>query len=313
MGTKYSTILVGGVVQTYNDGPPADDGSQVEANRVKYVTVTGDLTAPLHSAIISMDGKLASFVDEGPTTKATAYTTVLADHNTVIECSGTFTLDLLAPSGNAGYKVIAKNAGSGVITVEVDGGGNVDGAASLTLVAGEAREFRVNDAETAYYSTTGNVASGPSGDGTFVDASDGGPYVSSAGIIITNTHTVSTWESVGPTGSGANNIWTALDSLPSDIDWIEARAKANVTVVTGTIAGVKLFARQTGSSATGDDTEILDAEGGSPNSGVQGAKGNNTFKVAVDSSIRFDAQWQETGTTPITAVTLLLTGYGYNR
>lgn len=30
------------------------------------------------------------------------------------------------------------------------------------------------------------------------------------------TVTIATWESVGPTGSGADNIWTALDALPAD-------------------------------------------------------------------------------------------------
>lgn len=160
MGTKYSTILVGGVVQTYNDAPPADDGSQTEANRVKFVTVTGDLTAPLHSAITNMDGKIAAHVDEGPTAKSSAYTTIAADHNSVIECTGTFPLSLLNPSGNTGYHVTIKNAGSGTITVDVDGGANVDGAASVSLGAGLARKFYVNAAGTAYYSVSGSLSSG---------------------------------------------------------------------------------------------------------------------------------------------------------
>ena len=155
MGTKYATILVGGVVQTYNDDPPSDDGSQTEANRVKYSTVTTDLTAPLHSACIRMDGKLVDHVNEGPTAKAGNFTTTTAEHNQVIECTGTITIDLLNPTGNAGYQTTVKNAGSGTITLEVDGGANIDGAASTTLLAGESRKCYVNSGGTAYYSTMG--------------------------------------------------------------------------------------------------------------------------------------------------------------
>ena len=174
MGTKYSTILVGGVVQTYNDNNPADDGSQTEANRVKYVTITDDLSAPLHSAITRLDGKLVDHVDEGPTAKSGAYTTIAADHNSVIECSGTFTVSLLNPTGNVGYQVTVKNASTGTITVDVDGGANVDGAASIALAGSQARKFYVNSGATAYYSTAGRPALGTAGqilgsDGTDVE------------------------------------------------------------------------------------------------------------------------------------------------
>ena len=155
MGTKYATILNGGVVSTYNDNPPSDDGSQTEANRVKFATITSDLTAPLHSAITSMDGKIVAHVTEGPDAKSTTYTTVAGDHNKTLECTGTFTLSLLNPSTNAGYQTRVKNAGSGTITVDVDGGANVDGVSSITLGAGTSRKFHVNNAGNAYYSTGG--------------------------------------------------------------------------------------------------------------------------------------------------------------
>lgn len=153
MGSKYSTILVGGVVQTYGDGSPSDDGAQTEANRVRYATVTSDLTAPLHSAITRMDGLLTTFVNEGPTPKAGNFPTTTADHNTVIECTGSITISLLNPTGNVGYKVAVKNAGVGTVTVDVDGGADVDGAASQSLIAGQSITYRVNAAGTAYFST----------------------------------------------------------------------------------------------------------------------------------------------------------------
>lgn len=151
MGTKYSTILVGGDVATYNDGPPSDDGAQTNANLIKYATVTSDLTTPLHSAITRMDGKLLNLVDEGPVSVVSDYTTVVSDYAKTLECTGTITVTLMAPAGNAGHKVGVKNAGAGTITVNAVGGANVDGAASQSLLAGYYGLFRVNAGATAYY------------------------------------------------------------------------------------------------------------------------------------------------------------------
>lgn len=151
MGLKYDSILSGGSVATYNDNPPADDGSKTVANLVKFVTITSDLTAPLHSAITTMDGLLVDLVDEGPLAKSTTYTTIDSDYAKTIECTSTFTLSLLDPSGNAGYKATVKNAGTGDITVDVDGGANINGGSSILVRAGESAICRVNAAGTAYY------------------------------------------------------------------------------------------------------------------------------------------------------------------
>ena len=152
MGTKYSSILTGGVVATYNDDPPSDDGSQIEANRVKYSTVTGDLTAPLHSAHQNADGNLIAHFDEGPLTKSANYTTGASDYNTVIECTGSPDITLLAPAtAGKGYRVTVKNAGSGTVEVDISGGGNIDGNSCYKLGPEQSGTFFVNDAETGYY------------------------------------------------------------------------------------------------------------------------------------------------------------------
>ena len=156
MGTKYQTILVGGVVPDYDETNIPDDGSEVELNRVKFSSVYSDLTAPLQTAIVNMDTKLVDHVDEGPTPKSGNYTTTTGDHNSVIECTGSPTITLLAPSGNAGYQLTIKNAGSGTVTVDVSGGANIDGGASITVPASQANKVYVNNAGTAYYSVTGN-------------------------------------------------------------------------------------------------------------------------------------------------------------
>lgn len=168
MGQKYATILVGGDVPNYADGSIPDDGSQVEANRVKYATITTDLSNPLHVGIQNMDAKLVAHVNEGPDTENGTVTLTAADHNKVLECTGSFTLSLLNPTGNAGFQCTVKNAGSGTVTVNVDGGANIDGGSSISLLAGEAAKVYVNNAGTAYYSVTGNKAGNEFPSGTIM-------------------------------------------------------------------------------------------------------------------------------------------------
>ena len=155
MGTRYATILVGGDVPDYGDNSPADDGSQTEANRVKYTTIQTDMGNPLDAGLKAMDAKLLTQTNEGPDIESGTVTLTTADHNTVQECSGTFILTLPNPSGNAGFQTTIKNNGIGVITVDVDGGANIDGALSITIPPNQAHKVYVNNAESAYYSVTG--------------------------------------------------------------------------------------------------------------------------------------------------------------
>lgn len=150
MGTKYSTILSGGSVPNYADNSPADDGSETAANRVKFATIKSDLTAPLHSGITNLDAKLLEQFDEGPVEISSNYTTTVSDYAKFLECDGTFTLSLLAVAGQGGYKVRAKNVGTGTVTVNVDGAGTIDGDSSIELAIGDVYQFRVNYGATEY-------------------------------------------------------------------------------------------------------------------------------------------------------------------
>lgn len=151
MGTRYVTILSGGDVPNYNDNPPPDDNSQTEANRVKYSTVTSDLTDPLHSGQQVNDDQLVKHFDEGPAVKTGNYTTDVDDYNTVLECTGSFTTTLFTPAtAGKSYRVTVKNIGTGVVTVE-SASGNIDGKSCFKLGQNQAATFFVNDAENGYY------------------------------------------------------------------------------------------------------------------------------------------------------------------
>lgn len=113
--------------------------------------------------------------------------------------------------------------------------------------------------------------------------------------FVTNV-TEGTFESVGPTGSSATNIWTAMDSMPSD-------AKiAILQVITSVdpdgadrVATFATYARQTGSSnGTGNSTSVqhnyVVADDFTAGSAVLGTM----IFVPLDSSRRFDITWGAT-------------------
>jgi len=167
MGEKYTTQATSG----YNSSPPSDDGSETEANKVKYSTIKTKLADPEKTRSDNMDTAILALLDEGPDTKSTTYTTVATDHNKVIESSGTFTLSLLdAATAGAGYRVTVKNNGAGVVTVDTDTvADEIDGEVSFTLAAKEAVTCIVNNGADGYYresiseASTKTVAKGGTG------------------------------------------------------------------------------------------------------------------------------------------------------
>lgn len=72
-------------------------------------------------------------------TRTTLYTTTTADRNKIINCtSGTFTVTLLAVAlAGRGFAQVIRNAGTGLITVDPNGGELIDGAATITLNTGD--------------------------------------------------------------------------------------------------------------------------------------------------------------------------------
>ena len=143
MGTKWSSTSISG----YNASPPSDDGAQTEANKVKYSTITTNLTDPLNSALSTTLSRLNELLEEAPKAQTGNYTTVSSDNARTIECNGTFNVTLLAPAtGGTGYKVRVKNVGSGIITVI----GTIDGGAYYVLRPKSGATFEVNAAANAY-------------------------------------------------------------------------------------------------------------------------------------------------------------------
>lgn len=148
---------------------------------------------------------------------------------------------------------------------------------------------------------------------THVNHVDGYPLISTDTINITSDLTQSTWESIGPTGSGDND-WTALDALPLDIDWIDVKFHGVGFTSSGGSGSYHYFVvyvRKTGSSV-GAAAYTMAIKGlSSVVSGVSRDDLPVVHRVPVDSSNRFDAYWTTTFETA-TTINLYLVGYGKN-
>jgi len=120
---------------------------------------------------------------------------------------------------------------------------------------------------------------------------------------------ISTFTSVGPTGSGASDIWTALDALPSNTKWIDVSVVL-VSFADGSGLSIELnfYTRQLGSSAAvGFTTNMV----GSLN--LAGAVGSvqtltGIVRIPVDAT-KFECAWKDTNTNA-RSVSLYLRGFG---
>ena len=165
--------------------------------------------------------------------------------------------------------------------------------------------------------TTGTVGTTASGDfiaraHTFVNNANGNPNISDTPFSLTGSITESTWESVGPTDSGMDNIWTELDSVPSGVDWIEVDITVDCdTGPVDTQNTLKVYVRKNGGSeAIGKDNMVVFVADRADGSGDCAAAGVFKIKVPV-ASRAFDAYWVSSFTT-VTTLDLKLAGYGYN-
>jgi microcystin-dependent protein len=97
----------------------------------------------------------------GYVAKTTTYAVVAGDKGKLIDCTGTWTLSLLAAATAAdGFNVSVRNSGTGVITVDPNLSETVDGGATLAINAGESLVLYCNG---TLWVTVGKSSGVPSG------------------------------------------------------------------------------------------------------------------------------------------------------
>jgi len=140
----------------------------------------------------------------------------------------------------------------------------------------------------------------------------GYPLMSEIQLNVATDFTESVWESVGPTGSGADHIWEALDDIPNDVDWIKLKnvlrgeqGAVNTAVV------INLWARDSGATgvSTTDGANIGDTVDRADSSGNAHSSCVTTHEVPATGRV-FELRYASGFTD--TDVHVFLVGYGYN-
>ena len=161
-----SEHITAGAIDTTHLSADVVDGSKMVDNAVDSEHITAGAIDTIHlsaSAVTSAKADLTqAWAHTGDlqskgriheiVAKTGAYTAATADD--IIECDasgGDFTLTLYAASGNAGRRLIVKNAGaSGVVTLDGNAAEQIDGNTTEPVAPGMSRYIVVNAAETGW-------------------------------------------------------------------------------------------------------------------------------------------------------------------
>lgn len=222
-------------------------------------------------------------------------------------------------SGNT----ISSTNTNGDITIDPNGSGeiNLNGPTNVTdlrlsgtAITASASELNILDGVTATSAELNKIDDSAAAISNYVsgirlylhsDGSNSTSFSASANV------TEGAFESVGPTGSSATNIWTAMNDMPSSariailtiqISWDPVAADD--------VAGVVFYARATGSSGPlGSQTRFggIDV---TPDDDVSGNVSDyyTTVMVPLDTSRRFDFSWVSYNASSV-AVGLYLRGF----
>lgn len=114
------------------------------------------------------------------------------------------------------------------------------------------------------------------------------------------------YESIGPTGSGATNIWTGMDVIPSGAKMALLRVRSVFSPTSASAFGtVDIYGRPTG--ATADSLDARRAEF-SAFGHTSATSRMVEFWVPLDGSRRFDFKYDAAGAT-LNSVTVYLQGF----
>ncbi len=142
-----------------------------------------------------------------------------------------------------------------------------------------------------------------------------GAYFATNGVIPTNFDIDavigSSFESVGPTGSSATNIWTAMDNIPLGAVSITIRLTHLITGSTnGDTYSVISHCRGTGSGVGPSVDNIVIASqfinrSGSPEEALEMSE----ISITLDSTNKFDINLTSSGTSPTILARMVVVGF----
>lgn len=140
MASPFTSASVSG----YNSNPPPDDGSQTEANRVKWATIKTKLPDPLKTALEADITNTAAafgktFGSASVSSTGVSYQVLSSDQGKLIRATAA-SVTITTPSATdvaSPFCFAVLNNSSGSITVDGSGSQTIDGSANITLASGQ--------------------------------------------------------------------------------------------------------------------------------------------------------------------------------
>lgn len=317
MANPYSTQTISG----YNANPPSDDATQVASNQIEWQKHLDKIGGPIktlseaiNTELLSAFGKIAF---NSVNAKTANYTALASDQGKLITAANAITITLPAASVGPNFFLAVKNINTDTDVVTIDGAGSETIDNNTTLALGPQDFILLVSSGTAW--TSGHVRASPQveASNTFhVNDINGTPNIDGSGFSNVNSSVAeSTWESFGPTGSGADNIWDDLNAVPNDADWVEIRfilRGLSLLDAADTQRRINIYARKNG-SLIGAGNSTLVARGGAHTSSAGNALIDlvTQHKIPVDSSIIFELFWFSEFNLSAN-IDIFLTGYGQN-
>ena len=246
--------------------------------------------------------------------KTAGYTVLYTDQNKTIEfdsaspviCALTSTAALISQIDTTSFKATITNIGDGDCTIDPAGAELIDDFGTLVLFTRQSATIQINSAGTGW-----NVINKGTSPNVSVNNANGNPNVADNLFNVHSDLVDTAWETIGPTGSGADNIWSALNSVPVGVDWIDIRMLLRVSG-TGFQVDLDFYARKNGSSEiAGADNRIGQLVYADGNTSAKISEITMNARIPVDGDVVFDAQYAESHSGGA-FISLILTGYGSN-
>ena len=251
-----------------------------------------------------------------PVIKTANFTTTSVDLGRIFICEGPITVTVDDLISVPGYWHYFKNGNLGstdddvLITVTAN---DIEGEGTITLRPGDGVHIVRG---TTRWSALGAFREDVVGGTTFTPRrfSYFSEEVYEQGAnwtTITSDVAEATWETVGPTGSGADNIWDALDDIPGLKGFVLISATA---ICSGTSAGeasVFLSVRENGGSLGFADREVVVAKGYVLASGATQVESRSQRAVPIDSNGIFEIYWDADANNSSTTIRATIAGF-YN-
>lgn len=128
-------------ISNYNDDAPADDGSQVASNQIKWLTVKNEIGDPLKTYIDAVNDATESgfqqlFAGNTETKSATFNVSETNDGGKFFNCTNAITANLpAAADAGDGFNCIVFNNSSGTISIDGNSSETINGSTTVSLTS----------------------------------------------------------------------------------------------------------------------------------------------------------------------------------